>query len=110
MRTIRAPMPRGKRAAQFAAFDALKGLGEAIAAKEKIEEPRKELAEDAASELNKALVSLQKGQIATLVFYSEIEHVYCQLTGSVAKIDLVWKYVQIGSSSIQFADLYQVSA
>lgn len=49
-KVVRAPMPRSKRAAQFAMFDALKGLKEAIAAKEKHPEPRRILAEDGESE------------------------------------------------------------
>ena len=50
--TVRAPMPASRRAKQFAPFDALKGLKEAIAEKERIPSPRRILAEDAQSELN----------------------------------------------------------
>ena len=39
-------MPASRRAKQFMPFDALRGLKEAIAAKEKIPIPKKELAED----------------------------------------------------------------
>lgn len=109
-KTVRAPMPRSKRAAQFAMFDALKGLKEAIAAKERYTEPRKILGEDAAEELNKALSRLEKGQMATLVFYNEPEQVYNQLTGLVSKIDTVWRFIQIGNHNVQFGDLYQISA
>jgi hypothetical protein len=42
-------------------FDAMKGLKEALAAKERLPEPRKELAQDAAEELNRALCSLEVG-------------------------------------------------
>lgn len=103
-------MPRSKRAAQFAMFDALKGLREAIAAKERYPEPRKSLGVDAAEELNQALAGLEKGQLATLVFYNEPEQAYKQLTGLVSKIDPTWRYVQVGATSIQFSDLYQVTA
>ena len=54
-------MSRSKRAAQFAMFDALKGLKQAIAAKEKIAEPRRELGEDRIAELNETITSLQRG-------------------------------------------------
>ena len=63
-------MSRGKRAAQFAMFDALKGLKEAIAQKEKLPEPRRILAEDAIIELNAALSALKPGQLATVVYYA----------------------------------------
>ena len=48
--TVRAPMPASRRAKQFAPFDALKGLKEAIAEKERIPTPRRILAEDALAE------------------------------------------------------------
>ena len=56
-------MSRSKRAAQFAMFDALKGLKQAIAAKEKIAEPRRELGEDRIAELNETITGLQRGQM-----------------------------------------------
>ena len=44
---VRAPMPPSRRAKIFSMFDALKGLKEALAAQERIPEPRRYLAEDA---------------------------------------------------------------
>ena len=66
---VRAPMPASRRAKQFAPFDALKGLKEAIARKERIPTPKRILAEDAVQELNKRLSSLKKGNIVTVVYY-----------------------------------------
>ena len=48
--TVRAPMPASRRAKQFSPFDALKGLKEAIAEKERIPTPRRILVEDALAE------------------------------------------------------------
>ena len=45
-------MPPSRRAKQFAPFDALKGLKEAIARKERISTPRRILSEDAIAEIN----------------------------------------------------------
>ena len=61
-KTVRAPMPRSRRAKQFQPFDALRGLKEAIAAKEKIIVPKRELSEDSIAEINKTLIGLEKGQ------------------------------------------------
>ena len=57
-KTVWAPMPPSKRAKQFAPFQALKGLNEAIANKEKIITPRRELSEDSIAEINRVLISL----------------------------------------------------
>ena len=59
-KTVRAPMPRSKRAKQFMPFDALTGLREAIAAKERVTEPRRYLSEEAIAEIDKALCGLCK--------------------------------------------------
>ena len=50
-------MPPSRRAKQFAPFDALKGLKEAIAAKERRPAPRRELTEYAKEQVNKALIA-----------------------------------------------------
>ena len=65
-KVVRAPMPPSRRAKQFAMFDALKGLKEAIAAKERPTEPRKYLSEESIAELNKQLTELRKGQLSWL--------------------------------------------
>ena len=107
-KVVRAPMPRSKRAAQFAMFDALKGLKEAIAAKEKHPEPRRILAEDAVLELNTTLTELEQGQMATVVYYGAYEQAYKQLTGTVKKVDSFWKTLQLGDVSIDFSEIFQL--
>ena len=69
MAQVRAPMPPSKRAKIFSMFDALKGLKEALAAKERIPEERKILAADAIEELNHILTKLEKGTTITVVYY-----------------------------------------
>lgn len=104
-KTVRAPMSRSKRAAQFAAFDALKGLHEAIKAKEKIPEERRFIAEDEAAEIDRVLRELEKGQVVTAVYFCEYAHEYFQLTGEVAKIDSYWNLLQIGNTAIDFKEI-----
>ena len=105
---VRAPMPPSRRAKIFSMFDALKGLKEALAAQERIPEPRRYLAEDAMEELNRKLTSLKKGQIATVVYYCEYAQEYNQLTGPVDKVDFYWSMIQIGSSCIGFGEIFDV--
>lgn len=107
-KVVRAPMPRSKRAKQFAPFDALSGLREAIAAKERVTEPRRYPSEDAIAEINATLLSLHKGQIITVVYYGVYEQVYLQLTGPVSKVDSYWQNLKIGNTTIDFPVIDQL--
>ena len=107
-KTVRAPMPRSRRAKQFMPFDALTGLREAIAAKERVIEPRRYLSEDAIAEINETLISLRKGQVVTIVYYGDYEQKYLQLTGPVTKVDSYWSNIQIGNIIISFPEITQL--
>ena len=106
---VRAPMPTSKRAKIFQPFDALIGLREAIAAKERITEPKRELTDDSIAEINKALTKLQKGQIITVIYYGDYEQNYIQLTGPVTKVDPYWNNLQIGNTILNFPEIYQIT-
>lgn len=107
-KTVRAPMPRSRRAKQFQPFDALRGLKEAIAAKEKVPTPRRYLSEDRIAEIDKLLRSLRKGQIVTVVYYGVYEQEYLQLTGPVLKVDPYWHSLQVGNMVIDFLEIDQL--
>ena len=99
-------MPASRRAKQFMAFDALKGLKEAIAARERLTEPRKELSEDRIREISDQLLRLQPGQMVTVVYYCAYEQSYLQLTGPVTKVDGYWCCLQVGQTMIDFTEIY----
>ena len=101
-------MPRSKRAKIFSSFDALVGLKEAIAAKERVTEPRRYPSEDAIAEINTLLLGLQKGQIITIVYYGGYEQRYLQLTGPVTKVDAYWQNLQVGTTTIDFPEIDQL--
>jgi len=98
-------MPRARRAKQFQPFDALVGLREAIAAKERVPTPRRYLTEDMIAEINKTLNELRKGQLITVVYYGDYEQDYLQLTGPVSKVDPYWHNLQIGTTVIDFGEI-----
>lgn len=104
----RVPMPPSRRAKQFAPFDALKGLKEAIARKERIPTPRRILSEDAIAEINTQLTALKPGNIATVVYYCDYAQEYHQVTGAVRKVDPYWKLLQIGNMSIDFCEIAEI--
>ena len=108
VKTVRAPMPRSKRAKIFSSFDALSGLKEAIAAKERVIEPRRYPSEDAIAEINAKLLDLHKGQIITVVYYGDYEQRYLQLTGPVIKVDPYWHSIQIENITIDFSEIYEL--
>ena len=107
MRTVRAPMPRSRRAKQFMPFT-MPGLKEAIAAKERVIEPRRYPSEDAIAEINTLLLELQKGQIITIVYYGGYAQRYLQLTGPVTKVDSYWHSIQIENITIDFSEIFQL--
>ena len=108
MAQVRAPMPPSKRAKQFSMFDALKGLKEALAAKERRPEPRRELAQDAIEEINQKLQVVEPGNLMTIVYYCSNQSEYCCLTGTVGKVDSYWKYIQVGTVCIDFEDIAEI--
>ena len=107
-KTVRAPMTRARRAKQFMPFDALVGLRDAIAAKERVTEPRRYLTDDAITEIDDSLLELKKGQIITVVYYGIYEQTYLQLTGAVTKVDPYWHSLQLGNVVIDFREIYQL--
>lgn len=100
------PMPKEDRAKQFMPFAALKGLDEALAAREKIVVPKKELSEEMLQELDEAMHHVTKGSMISVVYYYKDE--YIKITGIVAKLDEDAGYVQVVNTKIPFADILEI--
>lgn len=96
-------MTREERAKQFMPFAALRGLEDALAAREHITVTRNELPPDAADELNRKMNELQPGNISTIIYYSHNE--YIKITGMVTKIDVTSRIIQIVNTKIKFDDI-----
>lgn len=106
--TIRTPMSVKMRAKQFAMFDALKGLREAIAEKEQHYSPRKELSEDRITEISQQLSLINKGDYVSISYYCQYGKQYRRLSGHVLSIDCYWKAIQIGTVSISFDEILEI--
>ncbi len=100
-------MPIEDRAKQFMPFAALKGLPDALAAREKITVPRIELSEEMAEELDRKMHCLIKGQIASVVYFNKDE--YIKVTGMVARIDETSRLLQIVNTKIAFDDILDIT-
>lgn len=107
--TIRTPMPIKMRAKQFAMFDAMKGLTEAIAEKEESFTPRKELSESRIEEINQQLKMLQIGDEVTISYYCFYGRQYRTITETIVRIDLFWKALQVGEMLICFSEIYKIA-
>ena len=106
--TIRTPMPIRMRAKQFAMFDALKGLTEAIAEKEHQFCPKKELTEERIKEINQCLTMLLEGDIVSVTYYCQYGRQYQRLTGTLRRVDDYWNEVQVEKTVIGFGEILDI--
>ena len=106
---IRTPMPVKMRAKQFAMFDAMKGLTEAIADQERCCHPQRELSEERIAELDSIISSLQAGITVSVTYYCDYSHEYKRISGVVNKIDFYWKQILVEGVVIEFSDIYKIA-
>ncbi len=99
-------MPIADRAKQFMPFAALKGLPEALAAKERVVVSKKNLSEEMLEELDRKMHLLKRGQIATVTYFHKDE--YLKITGMVARIDETDRLLQIVNTKIRFEDISEI--
>ena len=100
-------MARQDRAKQFAPFDALKGLQEALRMKEYQHErtQKGDLSEEKIEEISKTLLSLEKGNFV-FVRYFEDGH-YLETEGRCI-VDFSQQFIIVGSAKISFDDLVEI--
>jgi mannose-6-phosphate isomerase class I len=99
----RRKMDRELRAKQFMPFDALKGFREAVAEKERIIVPKRDLSEEQKEELERMIKQVQKEDIITVEYFQNGE--YMQVSGIVTRIDNVVRFLEIVNTRIGFADI-----
>ena len=107
--STRVPMSIKQRAKQFMMFDAMKGLTEAIADKERTSCSQIVLSEDKIEEINRKLNLLEVGDFVTISFYCQYGKQYRQITGKVKKFDLFWKAIQIEDITIYFTEIEKIT-
>ena len=101
-------MTREERAKQFAPFDSMKGLKEALKAQEirHNRQPEKELCEDYAEQLDRTLHRIQPGTTV------RIRYVRCEeeaeRTGTVRKVDAEQGILQLDAEPIPISSLIGV--
>lgn len=103
----RVKMPRADRAKQFAPFDALKGLQEALKIKEYEHDRivRGELSEDEIKDISKVLSDIEKGDRVSVEFFRDGHSI--NLKG-VAKIDVFSQKLYVGAFKIDFDEIKKI--
>ena len=96
------------RAKQFMPFDSLKGLQEALRAREerrsRIE--KRTLSEDMKDKLSKIFQRLQKQSRVQVTFY--LHGHYIDLEGDIVEIDKFYRFIKIGNQKIFFDDIFSL--
>lgn len=99
-------MPVSERAKQFMPFSTLRGLSEALAAKEKILVPKIDLSPEMAEELDWKMHQIERGKMASVTYFHDGE--YIKVSGMVARIDKTSRILQIVNTRISFDDILDV--
>ena len=105
-------MSTSDRAKQFMPLAALRGLPQALAAKEHIAVERIELTEDMAEELNRNMQQVRPGMVISVVYYCtspDAPAYYRKITGMVARVSETSRLLQIVNTSIKFDDILEIS-
>lgn len=103
----RAPMPNSERAKQFMPFSALRGLSAALAQKEKIYIPKREVSEEIADEIDRLMRTLNEGVLVDVMYYKNGE--YLHVGGEVEIFSKVSRILQVSGVKIPFDDIYRIS-
>ena len=101
-------MDRSERAKQFAPFDALRGLREALEKKEREHERQEKRmrTEEETEALERVLPLLSRGKRAEVLFYEG--GFYLQARGVIEEIDLIRRTIRIGEGVLSFEDIYYI--
>ncbi len=103
MENKRRKMDREIRAKQFMPFEALKGFREAMAEKERIIVPKRDLSDEQKEELGRKIRQIQKKDIITVEFFQNRQ--YMRVTGMVTRIDDASRILEIVNTRIAFTDI-----
>lgn len=101
-------MNREDRAKQFAPFEALTGLRQALREKEiKHEaEQKREITEEKIEEIATVIATLDKGdKVVVKCFESGY---YVTICDTITKIDIVKKFLVVGDGKVLFSNIYDI--
>lgn len=98
---------RADRAKQFAPFDALKGLREELAKREKVLVDKIELSDDMKTEIDYKLHQINVNDMVSLIYYSDGE--YIKKCGMVVKFSPTSRIIKVVDTIIPFDNIYDIN-
>ena len=101
-------MTRGERAKQFAPFDAMKGLQEALRDREERHSrvEKREISEEMAEQNARVIERLSRGMRVEVFCYCAFHDV--TKCGTVTAIDLTFRHLTLGTERIWLDDIYSI--
>ena len=101
-------MTRAERAKQFAPFDAMKGLQEALRDREErhLRVERHEISEDMAERNSKVILKLERGMKVEIFCYCAFHDVVKH--GRIADVDITFRNLKLDNERIWFDDIYAI--
>lgn len=101
-------MTQAERAKQFAPFDAMKGLQEALRDREErhARVEKHEISEEQMERNSEVFSQLTKGTRVRIECYRAFHDI--AVTGTVMVIDTVFRYLKMGTEKFQFSDIYTI--
>lgn len=101
-------MTRAERAKQFAPFDAMKGLNEALRDREErhMRVDKHEISEEAAAENSRTVVKLRRGMMVYVSYYCAFHD--AEIKGTLEDINLGLKHLTVDGEQIWFEDIYSI--
>ena len=101
-------MMREERAKQFAPFDAMKGLQEALRDREERHSrvERHDISEEQMQKNGEVFAMLTKGTQVRIDCYRAFHDV--TVTGIVSAIDMTFQYLKLGTEKFFFRDIYEI--
>lgn len=104
----RPKMSPADRAKQFMPFDAVKGLREALAAKEAelLFVEKNDISEDGIADMNKMLSSLKQNDRVRVSYYAN--HIYHTVNETVVKVDAAREMLVLSGIELAFSDITEI--
>ena len=101
-------MTTAERAKQFAPFDSLKGLQEALRDREERHSrvQRHDISEEQMERNSEIFAQLTKGALVRIECYRAFHDI--SVTGTVSVIDTVFRYLLLGTEKYLFSDIYSI--
>lgn len=99
-------MKKEERAKQFAPFNALTGLYDAIALKERMKVEQIELSDDDRDELDRVIRKVKNGDMISIVYLDNDD--FIKKNGMISRIDFDGGYIKVVDTKIYFNSIYKI--